>query len=184
MSRQLLETYTRLLTVDTRACAALFARDAEFSSRMGEHELSFTGRHEIEGFLTHVPRQIAFRTTSCERDGEGYSGEILVQPDGLPARLHSVRFDVVDGRFQRFHVWPSGASATMEALLGDRALKGTRNGTTEGTSADANAAAIRSADANAAASRSATRDHIAPANARCTSPGDTSSSRHGRSANA
>lgn len=127
MSRQLLETYTRLLTVDTRACAALFARDAEFSSRMGSQDLLFSGRHDIEGFLAHVPRQIAFRTTACERDGESYCGEILVQPDGLPPRVQSVRFEVVDGRFQRFHVEPQPSSEDELVSDGTRRISGSAN---------------------------------------------------------
>lgn len=130
MTRQLLDDYTRLLTLDTRACAALFARDAEFSSRMGSQELQFLGRHEIEGFLSHVPRQISFRAVSCEsatpgerngsRDVSTFSGEILVRPDGLPERVQSVRFEVVGGRFQRFHLWPAGEEAPLDLLAGAR----------------------------------------------------------------
>ncbi len=132
MARKLLDDYARLLTLDTRACAALFARDAEFSSRMGSQELQFLGRHEIEGFLSHVPRQISFRATSCEsatsgdrdgpRDGSTFNGEILVRPDGLPERVQSVRFEVVGGRFQRFHLWPAGQDAPLEALSGSRSV--------------------------------------------------------------
>ncbi|MBI5361691.1 MAG: hypothetical protein HZA53_00840 [Planctomycetes bacterium] len=104
MSRELLDDFTRLLTQDTSACAQLFARDAEFKTHVGSHELCFFGRHDILSFLHHVPRQIAFRAVFSRPEGDGYSGEILVLPDGLPPRTRGLRYAVEQGRFKRFHL--------------------------------------------------------------------------------
>ena len=106
MCRELLEDYARLLTVDTRACAELFARDAEFHTRLGSQELRLRGRHEIQRFLYHVPRQINFRAGACESEGDGYRAELLIRPAGLPARTQDVRFEVADGRFSIFQLLP------------------------------------------------------------------------------
>ncbi|MBK7877595.1 MAG: hypothetical protein IPJ77_18045 [Planctomycetes bacterium] len=115
MSRELIDDYTRLLTVDTRACADLFARDAEFRTRMGSQELRFHGRHDILCFLYHVPRQISFRTVAARPEGVGYSAEILVLPDGLPPRTQLVRYEVDGGRFTRFHLRPANGSELPRA---------------------------------------------------------------------
>ena len=108
MSHELLEDYARLLTVNTRACAELFAHDAVFHTRLGTQDLNFQGRGEIERFLAHVPRQISFRAGTCRTEGDDYHGEILVLPDGLPLARRQVRFRVASGRFTRFH-WQNGA---------------------------------------------------------------------------
>lgn len=105
MSRELLDDYTRLLTLDTRACAALFARDAEFNTRLGTLDLCFRGRHEIQDFIEHVPRQVRFQALGCrptDADPNAFRAEILVLPDGLPSRTQSVHFHVEDGRITRF----------------------------------------------------------------------------------
>lgn len=121
MCRELLEDYARLLTVDTRACAELFARDAEFRTHLGSHELLFTGRHEIQRFLRHVPRQIQFRAGACHPEspgaehGPGYRAELVIRPDGLPVRTRAVRFHVVDGRFSRFQLLPLPATHARSA---------------------------------------------------------------------
>lgn len=124
MCRELLEDYARLLTIDTRACAELFARDAEFRTQLGSHELTFTGRHEIQRFLTHVPRQIQFRAGACHPEspdlsnaqhGPGYRAELVIRPDGLPIRTRAVRFHVVDGRFSRFQLLPCPAARAQSA---------------------------------------------------------------------
>jgi hypothetical protein len=107
MSRELLDDYARLLTLDSRACAALFARDAEFNTRLGSHDLCLRGRHEIHDFLEHVPRQVRFQAIACEEtdaDPNAFRAEILVLPDGLPSRTQSVHFRVEAGRITRFDV--------------------------------------------------------------------------------
>lgn len=109
MSRTLIDDFVRLLTVDTRACADLFARDAEFRTHLGGHELCFLGRHDILRFLVHVPRQIVFRAVGSRPYGAGYEAEILVLPDGLPPRRQHVRYEIEGGRFTRFTVRPAPA---------------------------------------------------------------------------
>lgn len=104
MCRKLLDDFTRLLTQDTNACAQLFARDAEFKTHLGSQELCFQGRHEIRSFLHHVPRQIAFRASFSHPEGDGFTAEILVLPDGLPPRTRGLRYAVEEGRFKRFHL--------------------------------------------------------------------------------
>ena len=102
MARHLLDTYARLLTVDTRACADLFAPDAEYLTRLGSHDLVLRGREEIESFLSHVPRQISFRAGACRREGDRYRGEVHVRYPDLEERRHSVVYRVAGGRFQSF----------------------------------------------------------------------------------
>lgn len=114
MSRELLDDFARLLTIDTRACAALFARDAEFRTRMGSQELRFLGRHDILCFLYHVPRQIIFRALASRPEGGGYAAELLVLPDGLPPRTQLVRYEVDGGRFTRFHLRPAPALSSAQ----------------------------------------------------------------------
>lgn len=104
MSQQLLNDFTRLLTLDTRACAQLFTRDAEFRTHLGTHELCFLGRHEILAFLHHVPRQITFRAEDPREEHDGFTAHILVLPDGLPPHRRSLRYSVEQGRFKRFHL--------------------------------------------------------------------------------
>lgn len=106
MSRQLLDAFTRLLTLDTRACAQLFTRDAEFRTHLGSHELCFLGRQEILTFLHHVPRQVIFRAENTREEQDGFAAEILVLPDGLPPHRRSLRYAVEQGRFKRFHLQP------------------------------------------------------------------------------
>jgi len=108
MTQELLEDYVRLLTVDTRACADLFARDAIFQTQLGSQELYLRGRQEIERFLKHVPRQILFRASDLRSEGDGWLGEILILPDGLPPRRQRVRYSVESGRFASFHWLPGG----------------------------------------------------------------------------
>ena len=123
MSRELLDDYARLLTLDSRACAALFARDAEFNTRLGSHDLCLRGRHEIHDFLEHVPRQVRFRPIACretDADRNAFQAEILVLPDGLPSRTQSVHFRVEAGRITRFDVDlddpdPNGLDAPAES---------------------------------------------------------------------
>jgi hypothetical protein len=103
MSQELLEDYARLLNVNTRACAELFAHDAVFQTRLGTQDLHLCGQREIERFLTHVPRQICFRAGICRLEDDGYHAEIHVLPDGLPATRRRVRYRVESGRFTRFH---------------------------------------------------------------------------------
>ena len=102
MARHLLDSYARLLTVDTRACADLFAHDAEYVTRLGSHELVLRGRAEIESFLAHVPRQICFRAGACRREGDEYRGEVHVRYPDLDPRRQAVVYRVVGGRIQRF----------------------------------------------------------------------------------
>lgn len=103
----MLESFARLLTSDTRACAMLFARDAELTTWVGNEPVICQGRHEIERFLRHVPRQIAFRAEGCARFEDGFRGEIVVSASDLQAWRRVVRFDVEDGRFTRFELLAS-----------------------------------------------------------------------------
>jgi hypothetical protein len=102
MDPELLDRFARLLTSDTDACAALFASDAVYSAHLGGCELRLVGRAEIRQFLSHVPRQIAFRAEAPQARGEDWVGEITVQAHDLAPRPQRVRFAVRDGRFQRF----------------------------------------------------------------------------------
>jgi hypothetical protein len=104
MSHALLDEYARLLTTDTRACAGLFASDAQYHTRLGSHSLCFRGRADIVSFLKHVPRQISFRAAGCEVDGAGYRGELRLSSADLSPRHQKVRFFVEEGRFTRFEV--------------------------------------------------------------------------------
>ena len=102
MARHLLEAYARLLTTDTRACADLFAPDAEYTTRVGSQLVHLRGREDIERFLVHVPRQICFRAGNCRREGDGYRGEVHVRYPDLEPRRQSVLYRVADGLIQRF----------------------------------------------------------------------------------
>lgn len=104
MSLSLLDEYARLLTRDTRACAELFAADAEYRTRLGSHHLVFRGRDDIRGFLRHVPRQISFRAAGCARDGAGWRGELSLSAADLGTRAQRVRYLVESGRITRFEV--------------------------------------------------------------------------------
>lgn len=104
MSRSLLDTYARLLTTDTRACANLFAHDAEYLTRLGSHDLHFKGRNEIRRFLQHVPRQIVFRATSCAPEGANFMGAVRMSAADLRTRHQHVRYSVEGGRFRRFEI--------------------------------------------------------------------------------
>src|SRR5262249_20263658 len=107
MSLYLLETYARLLTTDTRACARLFTPDAEYITRLGGLDLHLYGRHEIEGFIAHVPRQLCFRAADSRPENGGYRGEVLVAEGASPLGTQRVRYDMKSGRFRRFEVLQS-----------------------------------------------------------------------------
>lgn len=100
----MLESFARLLTSDTRACAMLFARDAELTTWVGTEAVICQGRHEIERFLRHVPRQIAFRADDCSRAEDGFRGALVVSASDLTTWRRDVRFDVEDGRFTRLEL--------------------------------------------------------------------------------
>ncbi|MDZ4772924.1 MAG: ketosteroid isomerase family protein [Planctomycetota bacterium] len=104
MSHTLLDEYARLLTTDTRACANLFASDAEFSTHVGSHRLTFKGREDIGRFLRHVPCQIAFRAAHCVADAGGFSGSLRLSAADLRPRQQRVRYFVEGGRITRFEV--------------------------------------------------------------------------------
>jgi hypothetical protein len=104
MSRQLLDEYARLLTTDTRACANLFAPDAEYFARLGSHDLHFRGREDIRAFLQHVPRQITFRSLGTTANGGNFHGELRLSAADLVPRSQNVRYTVDRGRFLRFEV--------------------------------------------------------------------------------
>jgi hypothetical protein len=107
MGRRLLDTYARLLTIDTRACVALFAEDAEYVLRLGSQALHLRGREEIARFLAHVPRQICFRAGDCRKIGDHYLGEIHVRFPDLGARLQSIRLRVEQGLIRSLEVLPA-----------------------------------------------------------------------------
>lgn len=102
--RNLLAEYARLLTVDTLACAELFALDAEYKTRLGTSDLALRGRSQIRGFLSHVPRQVSFRSGPSIRDGRDYRGEVVVHGDGLRPRTQTVRYSVEGGLITRFEI--------------------------------------------------------------------------------
>lgn len=104
MERDLLEEYARLLTTDTRACAGLFALDAEYFTRVGSHDLHLRGREDIENFLVHVPRQLCFRAVTSRSTGSTYGGEVHIQAEGMSACAHAVLYSLDRGRFKRFEV--------------------------------------------------------------------------------
>ena len=104
MTRNLLAEYARLLTVDTLACAQLFAQDAEYRTRLGSHDLALHGRAQIQRFLAHVPRQVSFRAGPCVRVGRDYRGEVQVRGEGLKPRAHTVRYSVAEGLITRFEI--------------------------------------------------------------------------------
>jgi hypothetical protein len=111
MHRHLLDAYARLLTIDTRACAALFAPDAEYRARIGSQLVELRGRAEIEAFLAHVPRQVSFRAGLCRAHGEGFRGTVDVRFPDLGTGRHAVAFEVDGGLFRRFEVRPSRVGA-------------------------------------------------------------------------
>jgi hypothetical protein len=111
MPRNLLADYARLLTVDTLACVELFAPDAEYRTRLGSHELELRGRSQIQQFLSHVPRQISFRSGPSVREGREYRGEVHVQGEGLTPRTQTVRYSVADGLITRFEILAAPAVA-------------------------------------------------------------------------
>ena len=103
--RHLLDAYARLLTVDTKACAALFAPGAEFRTHLGTQLVHLVGRAEIEAFLVHVPRQLSFRAGACRAhvDG-GFRGTVEVRFPELGTVRHAVAFEVERGLFQSLEV--------------------------------------------------------------------------------
>jgi hypothetical protein len=113
MARNLLADYARLLTVDTLACVELFAPDAEYRTRLGTYDLSLRGRSEIQRFLSHVPRQISFRSGPAVRDGREYRGEVHVHGEGLQPRTQSVRYSVADGLITRFEILGNSAGPSV-----------------------------------------------------------------------
>lgn len=104
MSHTLLDAYARLITTDTDACADLFSTDAEYLTRLGSQQLTFTGREDIRGFLQHVPRQISFRAAHCVAEGAGFAGALRLSAADLTPRQQRVRFSVEAGRFKRFEI--------------------------------------------------------------------------------
>lgn len=104
MTRDLLAEYARLLTADTAACVLLFAHDAEYKTRLGSHDLALRGRAEIQGFLSHVPRQLSFHAGPCVKDAAGYRGEVHIRGEGFPPRTHTVRYTVDAGLITNFEV--------------------------------------------------------------------------------
>lgn len=104
MSHSLLDTYARLLTTDTQACAELFSADAEFTTQVGPLKLVFRGREEIRRFLCHVPRQISFRATHSVPEAGGFTGALRLSAADLQPRQQHVRYVVEGGLFTRFDV--------------------------------------------------------------------------------
>lgn len=104
MYRELLDSYARLLTTDTRACAELFDRDAEYIHRLGSYDLCLRGRDEIASFIRHVPRQISFRAGRCHPEGDGFRGEVTVLANGFAPFAQSILYRVQSGRFTRFEI--------------------------------------------------------------------------------
>ena len=102
MYRELLDNYARLLTTDSRACAELFDRDAEYIHRLGTYDLHLRGREEIASFIRHVPRQISFRAGRCHPEGDGYRGEVMVLANGFEPFAQRILYSVESGRFTRF----------------------------------------------------------------------------------
>ena len=115
MSHALLDEYARFLTTDTAACVELFARDAEFSTRVGSQRLVFKGREEIQRFLRHVPRQIAFRVAHCVPEPGGFTGSLSLSASDLRVRHQRVRYAVEAGRFTRFEVLDDRAESELRA---------------------------------------------------------------------
>ncbi len=115
MARNLLSDYARLLTVDTLACVELFAPDAEYKTRLGTYDLSLRGRTEIQRFLSHVPRQMSFRSGPAVREGREYRGEVHVHGEGLSPRTQTVRYSVADGLITRFEILANSAANSSAA---------------------------------------------------------------------
>jgi hypothetical protein len=115
MSHSLLDTYARLLTTDTHACAELFASDAEFTTHVGPMRLTFRGRDEIRRFLNHVPRQISFRAAHSAPEAGGFSGALRLTAADLQPRQQHVRYAVEGGRFTRFEIHDGRAESGLRA---------------------------------------------------------------------